>query len=690
MQLRSSTAAAAAALILVAGITLASGVDTVYVSNPDMDRIYAIDTAAGAGQTPAVVLYEAGSSYEDLVIAPDGSLVACDPSRGKIVRVDLATSAATQIHLASSAGAPFNPQCGWFTHTGDLVVTDKAAGGAAWLFLANPDNFYHECQGASPCRIEVDAAFRGEGATQAADGDLLTVDRAQRTIWSFNYDFYLGAFSGSDDLIFGSAVNDPIGIARSSRGNIYLTVAPNRLVKYDRLGAASTIPACATGFGSKDRPYFLDFAADDTLYVATTSNNSGKVWELDVEGCDCNGNPSDLPQCSAPRVLFEFRKQAGYEKSTVGIGVPYLPGAGDGLGAFLSGKPIPPPPTTPNTQLVSFADHVYEFTAEPAGCTVDITAAEADPMYLESLAGSIDLAPFDPDYPSCTVVGDPSYPCDIAARPVTYLGENGRGVLYEVLPQPAGNPLCYAPQVELFRHAINAYAGYVPNPRLVRCPSPGDSYDCMLIDLNTYFPYNGILPEDTRIGSTLGASSGDFSRYFIVDLDLNQDADAGDGVYCGFESPWYEPMLPTGVSWNDADVLDQTDPSTLLPISTTQSFGFKFKIAEITGFNPDATPVYNCDAGPFIEDATVLMSVARVRDPFNVPLDPFEPKRVYAAGSSAVVDPALFNAADNPNKQYHFNAKFPAFEYAPGIYQIVLVPLSNNFAAEVRYFRIVP
>jgi hypothetical protein len=198
---------------------------------------------------------------------------------------------------------------------------------------------------------------------------------------------------------------------------------------------------------------------------------------------------------------------------------------------------------------------------------------------------------------------------------VTYLGENGRGTLYEVLPQPAGNPLCYAPQVELFRHAINAYAGYVPNPRLVRCPSPGDSYDCMLIDLNTYFPYNGILPEDTRIGSTLGASSGDFSRYFVVDLDLNQDADAGDGVYCGFESPWYEPMLPSGVSWNDVGVLDQIDPSALLPISTTQSFGFKFQIAAITGFQPDGTPVYDCDAGPFIEDATVLMSVARVRDP---------------------------------------------------------------------------
>ena len=686
MHPRNTVAAFAAVLLLGAATTLASGVDTVYVSNPDMDRIYAIDTAAGPGQIPGVVLYEAGSNYEDLVVAPDGSLVACDPSAGKITRIDNPdTTPSPNVVYTRSANGPQNPQCGWFTHTGDLVVTDRAAGGSAWMFLDNLENFYQQCQGASPCRIDVDAAFRGEGVTQAADGDLLVVDRAQRTVWSLGYDVYRAAFPAGDDLIFGSAVNDPIGIARSSRGNIYIAVAPNRLLKYDRLGAASAIPACATAFGSKDRPYFLDFAADDTLYVATTGTNSGKVWQLDVEGCDCNGNPYDLPPCDAPRVLFEFRKQAGYEKSTVGIGVPYLPASEPNLGPFLAGKPLPPPPFAPTTQLVGFGDHVYEFAAEPAGCEVSIAAAEADPAYLAILAGTIDLDQYDPDYPGCSVVGDPTYPCDIAARPVNYLGENGRGILYEVLPSPLTNPFCFAPEVDLYRHAINAYAGYVPNPRLVRCPSPGDTYtDCTLIDLNTYFPYNGILPEDTRVGATLGSSTGDFSRYFLVDLDLNQDADAGDGVFCGFENPWYEPMLPAGASWNDADVLDHIDPASLLAISTTQSFGFKFQIAAI---QPDGS--FSCDSGPFLENAQVLMSVARVRDAANLPLDPFEPKHVYAAGSSAVVDPAIFNDALNPNKQYHFNAKFPAFEYSPGIYQVVLVPLTNNFAAEVRYFRIV-
>jgi len=166
-----------------------------------------------------------------------------------------------------------------------------------------------------------------------------------------------------------------------------------------------------------------------------------------------------------PKVLFEFRKQAGYEKSTVGIGVPYLPASEPGLGPFLAGKPVPPPPFAP--ELVSFGDHVYEFAAEPAGCTVRIEAAEATPAHLQTLASGI-ADPSDPDYPACLDHDDPTHPCYTlpagAAEPVLYLGENGRGILYEVLPDPdvIPNP-CYAPEVDLFRHAINAYAGYVPN-----------------------------------------------------------------------------------------------------------------------------------------------------------------------------------------------------------------------------------
>jgi hypothetical protein len=94
------------------------------------------------------------------------------------------------------------------------------------------------------------------------------------------------------------------------------------------------------------------------------------------------------------------------------------------------------------------------------------------------------------------------------------------------------------------------------------------------------------------------------------------------------------------------------------------------------------------------------MSIARVADDdFPTLTEVFSPKSIFSAGSSAEVDPAIFNEGALPNKQYNFNAKFPSDgdptvegpdDYAPGVYQIVLVPLTNNFAAEVRYFRIVP
>jgi hypothetical protein len=673
----------AAAVLLLGGGTALAGVDTVYVSNPDMDRIYAIDTDGGLAQIPAYY-EEIGSNYEDLVVGPDGLfLYACDPAAGKIAAIDLATLTGTT-YYTRTAGGPQNPQCGWFTHSGDLVVTDKASGdNAVWLFRAAPENFFQQCSGftyPAPCRIEVDAGFVGAGITQAADGDLLVVDRSGEIVWSLGYELYLGAFFDGDDadpLISGAAVDDPVGVARSSRGNIYVAAAPKTLLKYDRFGGPATIPACAVGFGNKDRPYFLDFAADDTLYVATTSNNSGKVWELDVEGCDCiGGNP--VPDCAAPQVLFEFKKQNGYEKSTVGIGVPFMPGS-DGLGTFISGKPTSLD-ADPDAQVESFFDHAFEFKSEPVGCVVDITAAEATPDYLAGLAGTLGLGAN-------------------AARPVFYLGENGRGILYDLVPNPDDNPgPCYAPAAELYRYAINAYAGYVPNPRLVRCVSPTS---CELIALNTYFPYNGIFPEDTRVGAVKGSSTSDFSVYFMVDLDLNEDADTGDGVFCGFDSPWYEPMLTGGDFWNDADILDQVDANGvpvadgLVVISNTESFTLKFQIAEIVTDPNTGARSWDCNAGPFIEAATVLMSVAKVRDQFNVPIEPFEPKKVYSAGGSAAEDPALFNDGANPTKQYHFNAKFPAVDpitglplYTSGIYQIVLVPLTNNFAAEVRYFRI--
>ena len=152
-----------------------------------------------------------------------------------------------------------------------------------------------------------------------------------------------------------------------------------------------------------------------------------------------------------------------------------------------------------------------------------------------------------------------------------------------------GDSDCYSEEEGdiTFRHSINAFTGYVPNPRIIRCTThiePGDpATTCSVIPLNTYYPFNGIFPDDGRISGTRGSTPADFSWYFLADVDL-EDNDTGNGEFCGFESPWYEPELPlrvdgTAYEWTDSDVLEAFTADHFPAFSTTESVPFKFYIA---------------------------------------------------------------------------------------------------------------
>ena len=99
--------------------------------------------------------------------------------------------------------------------------------------------------------------------------------------------------------------------------------------------------------------------------------------------------------------------------------------------------------------------------------------------------------------------------------------------------------------------------------------------------------------------------------------------------------------------YNDPNILDDTGFVASLPVfSNTESAPFKFKIAEITAYDGDGNPISNCTSGPYVTNATVLMSIARLRE--GIPFEEvFVPTLVYSAGNSAVVDPAIFNEAQN-------------------------------------------
>ena len=65
----------------------------------------------------------------------------------------------------------------------------------------------------------------------------------------------------------------------------------------------------------------------------------------------------------------------------------------------------------------------------------------------------------------------------------------------------------------------------------------------------------------------------------------------------------------------------------------------------------------------------------------------YEPQEIFTTGGSGALDPALFGNPDQPNKPFHFNLDTSA--YTAGIYRIVLVFLTDNDIARVRYIRLV-
>ena len=133
-----------------------------------------------------------------------------------------------------------------------------------------------------------------------------------------------------------------------------------------------------------------------------------------------------------------------------------------------------------------------------------------------------------PDAPCCVDALIP-YDPDLEPRPVSYLGEGGFADVYDLsTPDDGGELVGCLPPGDVFLHAISAYTDLLDNPTIVRCEGQAEDLtdicdgdvsgvDCQFLDLASFFPFDGALPDDGRIGSN-GAAS--FSLYFLVDYGL--------------------------------------------------------------------------------------------------------------------------------------------------------------------------
>ncbi|MCK5375921.1 MAG: hypothetical protein KAJ97_02490 [Acidobacteria bacterium] len=604
-----------------------------YVSTNDKGYIF-----EAGNDTP--LLGEKKAVYGDLVLGPDLKLYGCEPSNDRVFRFDpMDPGSVEELYpLPNSDPGLRGPQCGWFTADGDLLVTGDDG---VWVFDLDGSSGgdpVHKLQCVDPqppgapfdCPADFD--FDGEGITQAANGSILAVDAGDKTVSRIPYDIILGSFVTpvEDDFIFG--LIDPVGIARTSNGDIFVGDG-DQLLRFSSTGgdAASDSDTCDEFPGGTIN--FVESSADDTLYVAVTGNKAGELWEIPFVFDEVHSTWSCVPPAEP---LMTFTKKDHGTATLVGVAVSFS----DRLGTLSADPQIPD-----GTSYFKFFDSGYEFTPSDSSCEVTIWARETDP---DEVGIWIQLA----------IDSDPNIedPNDVTGSPVVFLGDNGRPLVYEV----TGNSACLPS--DLYEHAINAFYDLVPNPRIgVKHSYTGCDPCFELIQLTSYFPFNGIFPDDGRIG---GRGDG-LSEFFLINVDLL--ATLGAGEFCGFTPPLI-------ASADIDDPLPEYNSGSVVPI--------KFKVADL-GADPPGT----CQNGPFLTGVTAMLSVAKVRDGAGDPdFDPIEDPEF--SGGYDPDGPPIFHSPNSPSTPY--NLGLDTNDYEPGTYQIVVIALTDNFEVQYTYFKIKP
>ncbi len=637
-----------------------AGAPFVYVTTDGGGSILRVSTDDGSAECVygAALRDQIPADVEDIVIGPDGLLYACDPTQGTIIRLDpvgqvgegcLCGPEDVQLVFTSDTVQPRSP---WFTHRGDLLFTDASGGG-------EEQSAVQRCAGVAqqPFQVGTDPicsdteeleglSFAGEGLTQAANGDLLVVAEAGEeggdgAVWRLPMARDTGEL-GDTALPIITDLEDPVGIARSSTGDIFvadvretplqietavlddseqLFLSEGVLYRFPHhpdgtLGAAEV---CAT-FGPA-RPFYLEAAADDTMYVAVGGEQgAGELWSVTYD--------HSLGTCTQDEIVSEA-------PPLMGAAVPFT-----GTGAKEMDPDSFPPGVPQDSQLFNFFDMLYEFRSlYYPDCKVDVDAEEVSPTALQ---GVIDAE-----------LGQGR------ATPITFFGDNGRAQVFDIAPRSVEE--CPAGEVDgdvLYEHALNAYF-LAHNPKYVLCHGDG-LYDCNFVDFSSVL-LGGFFPDDGRIGGF----DPRFSRGFLVDAKTLADLGlSGGGTFCGLEAPVRNVDDPTG-------------PVPRFKVGST--IPLKFHVAEV---EPRGNS--NCRKGPFVTYAVVVLGAARV-DPDTLHL--LELVHPQTSGHYEDEPAAIFTQPSGHKAPYHFNWNTKGLE--PGLYQLTFTADTDNFPFQVRYVELV-
>jgi hypothetical protein len=580
-----------------------------------------------------------GANFESLAGGPDNvdldaagnpshafMLYACDTAGKQIIRFDPKAAAISTQVVYSGAIAP---ECGRITASGDFFFTNKNGGGIYQVVATVGANttpvaniaFSNTALTSTADAVDSSANMTGRGLSEKYQGDLLAVDQAENEVLRAPY-ASVSPFATLQPFVT-SGLSAPVGIARISTGEVFVSnsVLGNGrnafppVAHFDRSGSpAAACPALAFNSNSNQVPAFLG--------TASVANAGNTVVTDTVYLVTFSNSAGTLWTWNSAQGNCNLISTATVQNQLSGVMVAP---SGVTLALPVNATAANPVPTTFN-----FNSNLFQLTA--TGCTATVTAFPMPTGTVETMIG---------------LVGNGAFPN--GAQPAVNLGENGYEIVYVAhWLAPVVNPACTS--VFSDGQFVQSFAGFVDgnafnNPRVVQCDnsdasteprlftSPGTA--CKVAPSLGVYPVGGPIAGDQALKVN--------SVFALVNAGLSNTV---GGDFCGFQSP----------------LLNPTDPGypATFAAGGKNTLSVKFKLA---------TPG-NCKSGPFIDNATALISVAQIADATGKTV--FQPINVNATAAS-LDQPPIFNAG---NQQYQFTLTISA--YAPGTYSLTVTFLSSN------------
>lgn len=608
-------------------------------------QVYSVSTDGNATVTSLIPSASVNSSlqFTSLTVGPDNVfgdnttadayffLYACDTASSTIVRLRLsntspgATSDSVDT-IYNGGGSLAAPVCGRVASNGDLYVSSSHAGSGVYVITGASSTVAGGSFNA-PSQVfgsSAGSSFTGGGIAQKNNGDMLVVNKAGNSILRATF------FGGT-----------------ATTTNPYLPFGPT-LSSYTSSGLNS--------------PSAIARISSGRFFVA--NQGAGNILEFNP------ANPSSPATCgvSLPSGNVTLSSLAASEDNFVYVGIAstspnkrsilILNGTSScarvnaislsGISASsVAAVAVPPGSESPlstdsNTDSSGVTASSFNFGSSAVqtltqGCTPTVTQGQIPINYLQGL---IDVANRDSTYTGSWTGG----------MPVPYNGEAGFGTVYTVtsscLPADLYDNFIIGSLIDNTQFT---------NPRIIRCDGSRDTNDlvCTVSEAGGTWPVGGLVQDDLTVGGKVPG----FSRFFVA--NANASGGTALGTFCDFGSP-----LTTTL-----------DPALASIFNSGQNLSVKFKLGAAGTAN-------SCSNGPYITDAKVLLSVARVVDGAGNPV--FEPIAINSSGNSTE-NPPTFSYNPN-NQQYQFSLSLK--NYKPGTYSLTVTFLTNNTGYQTTLFKV--